>query len=487
MLEDLIQELSKEEIRSLKLFLNRTNANKERKDVLLFDFYRKYSNLKDESEIFQKLYPGQNKNPFYRLKNRLKEDINKSLTLQYYQSNESNECLYSLALSRHFYNKNNTKLCAEYLKKAEKQSLAINNFELLEIIYSDFIKLTQVTLNKNPEVYIQKRKEVREEIQKIRSIDDILAVLVYKIKTSQNYGKQNLEILYLLKQTISKFSSEKEIKKSPALRFKIYHAVSRMLVQEKDFKSLEEYLTKSFKEFTNERLFSKNNHETKLQLLTYLCNSLFKNDKHKKSLKYSEDLKVAIKEFDLKSSEKYWFYYYNIQIINYSAIDRNKALWVVNEAKNDKIVSKTPINSVFLALNEGQLYYGLQKFDKAKSAFVALKHLDAFNKLDQGFKLKIDIAELLMRYELNDFDYIEYYVKLIQKDYKEQLKDPNYLRQNLIIEIIMQMIYVDSKSSDKIEELKSRLYNSANDKIATDIDIINYNTWLKSKNNPDSN
>ena len=48
-------------------------------------------------------------------------------------------------------------------------------------------------------------------------------------------------------------------------------------------------------------------------------------------------------------------------------------------------------------------------------------------------------------------------------------------------------LFARKSVQDKIEELKSRLYNSANDKIATDIDIINYNTWLKSKNNPDSN
>ena len=71
MIRQIIKSLTKDEVRSLKLFLNRTNESAERKDIYLFDQLRKHS--KGEEEICKQLY-GNNKNNYYRLKNRLKEE-----------------------------------------------------------------------------------------------------------------------------------------------------------------------------------------------------------------------------------------------------------------------------------------------------------------------------------------------------------------------------------------------------------------------------
>ena len=71
-LNQLVGFMSKEDVRHLKLYLNRTRSNKDnRKDVELFDYIRKTGQKYDESRIFQKLYDSKDKNALYRLKNRL--------------------------------------------------------------------------------------------------------------------------------------------------------------------------------------------------------------------------------------------------------------------------------------------------------------------------------------------------------------------------------------------------------------------------------
>ena len=109
-LEEIIKNLSKEEIRNFKLFVTRTNNSVDRKDILLFDSFRKNGKEIDEDEVFKKLYTSDDKNPFYRLKNRLLEDVGLSLLLLNYNQNAVNFVLNNFLLAKLFIQKTSGKL-----------------------------------------------------------------------------------------------------------------------------------------------------------------------------------------------------------------------------------------------------------------------------------------------------------------------------------------------------------------------------------------
>ena len=483
MLYELINSLNKAEVRHLKIFLNRTTTKGSRKDVELFDYARKHYPKHEDNSIFSALYGPEQKNAFYRLKNRLQDDINKSVTLQYYHSSEFNQTLFLITLSRHYQSKGEEKLTYHYLKKAEKKALEMLSYDLLDIIYSDYIRFSQETLSINPEQYIKKRKENRTKLNRIREIDDILAVLVYRIKLSQNFSQQNYQIIELLQKTINDFSQEVNIKESPQLRFRIYHAVSRILLQQHDYKSLEEYLLLTLKEFTDEDLFNKNNHDTKLQLLTYLSNALFKNKKHKTSLEYAEKLKDAMGEYNNLLHDKYLFYYYNTLVNNYSEVDEDKAISILQEAiVNNKITLVIPHSRVIFNLNLSLQYFDKKEFKLANRCIVKLKLDDRYTSLDDAFKLKIAIAELIVRFEQNDHDYVERQIGVLKKQHVSLLKDVSYFRQREILDILSKLIYCQNLASDKnlLKQIDG-LTKSMETEEAGDSDILNYNSWLKGK------
>src|SRR4029077_455363 len=139
--------------------------------------------------------------------------------------------------------------------------------------------------------------------------DDILAVVSYKMKVTQNFSADENPVIPLLQKTLNTVSKDKELRKSPQLRFKIYHAVSRILLQKREYKALEDYLLAIYKEFESEKLFAKNNHETKLQMIVFVVNTLFKNGKLKESLKYADKLKSAMEEYQRLFYDKYLFFY----------------------------------------------------------------------------------------------------------------------------------------------------------------------------------
>jgi len=115
--QNLIAVMNKEEIRHYKLFIKRTSIQNERKDEILFDYTKRNFENFNEEKISTILYNKEDKNAYYRLKNRLLEDIGKSLLLQHYKDNSTNIIVNYILLSRLFLTKGQFKICNYYLIK----------------------------------------------------------------------------------------------------------------------------------------------------------------------------------------------------------------------------------------------------------------------------------------------------------------------------------------------------------------------------------
>lgn len=474
-LYDVIENLSKEESRNLTIFLNRTNSHEDRKDVLLFDFIRKNKGDVVEQQILSKLYNNSiDKNSFYRLKNRLLTEVNKSLLLLHFGKNDYINALHLITLSKVFIEKNNYKIAFEYLIQAEQKSTKNEFFDLLDLIYSDLIKLSHESVEFNPIEFIEKRKINHKSLHILQEIDDLLAALMYRIKISQNYSTHNYQFTEVLDKTINDFIGNEEVKRSPKLQFKIYQSISRILLQHLDYVSLEEYLKLTYRDFSERGLFNKSNHETKLQMLTYLINSLFKNKKIDESLHTTHQLFEAMSEYDNLLFNKYLFYYYNSLVINYQVSDKNKAIEVLQEAKTKTEIQQLPFYNIFIYLNLAVLNFDTQHFKEARKNVSKLKISDHYKNMDKVFQFKVSIIELLTYFELADIDLFDYQLHQIRKDYKELMEKDTYHREQLFIRILTLL-------ENKKETILTSLIDEFNALPTIDNDIINYSDWLKLK------
>lgn len=481
-LNSIVSGMTKEQVRFFKLFMARSHYHEDRMDEKLFDYMRKSGEDYDEEKIVQVLYKKGDKNAFYRLRNRLLSDLNKSLMLQHIDDDENLYLLHLLALAKFFLAKNNNKTTHYFLKKAEAQALKTENVELLDIIYGDYIRLSHDLLSIDPEKYIQLRIQNHEHIRKLRTIDDILAVVSYKMKVTQNFSSDENPVLELLEQTVKQYSSDLELLKSPTLRFRIYHSVSQILLQKRDYSSLEEYLLKTYRDFSAENLFNKSNHDVKLQMLVYIINALFKNNNVKESLVYTNKLKEAMEEFNRSFYDKYLFFYYNSLVINYSKSDRARALEILNEMRTlEKIVS-VPFYEMFIYLNLAVSYFDTKDFHQSIRNLNKLYTLKGYTTADRSLQFKIAIAELMIRYELQDFDVLENKIRLIKKDYSEFFTRKSNVREVIMIEAISKLIRTDSLRKDKLflAQIKEQILSPGN-KEAADADILNYRLWMGEK------
>ena len=171
-LDKIIDSLSKEEVRFFKLFLNRT-VRKNRKDLDLFDYMRKKKGDFTTKDILKKLET--NPNNYYQIKNRLYHELNNSMVWQYIWKDKQSKSFSFVLLSRVYKNKGELELSYHYLKKAEKEAIHSELYEVLSIIYSEIIQLSHELISIDVDHYIELK---RDNIKILSEIDEMDLLLV---------------------------------------------------------------------------------------------------------------------------------------------------------------------------------------------------------------------------------------------------------------------------------------------------------------------
>jgi len=480
-LYELIQSLKKDELRFFNLLVKRVQLSTKRKDLQLLEYYKKNSSNYDDDRIAHKLYKHK-KNSFFRLKNRLQIDLLNSLTFQNINKEMELVIVRLITVSRKMKAREKIDLAICFLIKAEKKAIKIESFEFLNIIYSDFIKLSYESPLLEVEKYIEKSKNNFKKMNQIQEIDNVLAAVNHRLRKAQNYSKANTKIIEILEKTIKDFTQNKEIINSEKLKIKIFQSTSKLLLQKRKYQDLEEFLKHSFKDFKSNSIFNKKNHDLKLQLLTYLVNCLFKNKKHQESLTVAMELYKEMEKYNGFLRNKYLFYYYNGLVINYSRIDQSKAIEILLKAKSEPSIIQSDYHYFFICSNLALQYYDQSQYKLAIKTLSRIIQHKNFLNFDESFQIKIISAELIIRYEIGDFDIIEIRFKVIKRRFSSLLQKNNFQREKLLFKIINKLIFTQRIDLNKslLDDINSLLCIYS-DKEADENDIINYNRWLREK------
>ena len=496
-LNQIIEKLSKEEIRNFKLFYGRSTQSDERKDLLLFNYIKTSGERFDEQKAITKLdYNQENKNNYYRLKNRLIEDIGDSLLLLHTHKNELYELLQFIQLFHIYYSRNLYKTCLFYLRKAERLANSIENYELLDIVYASFIRLSANMIEIEPSVYIDKRSKNALIISNLRELDDILATLSYRLKVSQNFGSQDKDLLKQLQGKVRDISKRTTSGFGKNLEARIYHALSKIFLQQHNYPALEKLVKESYQKFEKEKWFDKSNHELKLQMLTYCANALYKvgieklnkegqkfeKEKFNESLSYAEKLGQEILAYNKLHYEKYLFFYYNARYLNYSVLDPQQGLKVLDEFEREMRKKENTYYDFFIYLNRAATLYDVGRYKESLKSLVRLYINDSYEKADKSFKLKIEVCELIITFESADTESLQYRLAQVKKTFASLKNEPQFKRDFEIIQLIEDMSSSpDYKRDEKIQKKIAQMLKARFDPIEADAEIIKYQRWLGEK------
>jgi hypothetical protein len=489
MLTELVHSLNKEEIRFYKLYAQRYASGRDGLSIRLLDLMRRDPDNANEEAIFRALYGDSgDKNTYYRLKNRLQEDLCDTLTLLHFGKHETNDIHRLICVYNILYQKEQYELAYYFLRKAEKNAKQTENFELLDLIYTNVVKLSNEIISINPEEYLALQTANALMIDRMRQMDQVLAVLNYRIKLTQNFQRGNETLLRLVDKTVRDFARDKSINDNRGFQIKLYRAISQAMVQKQQFKQLEPFLLKTYDTFVAKKWFDKATHDTHLQMLVYICNALFKNRKFEESIKFAKLLGEEMKKYEGVLYEKYVFFYYNSLANNYSQTNTNKALAVLDEFEHVNRKSRSSYYEQFIHLHRATFYFDLHKYPDAVKSMIKLYVNDHYKRADRNFKYKIEIAEVIMQYESKDYDTVIRRIKQVKKTYKDLLKDKAYTHDRVALDILQTLS--DAETTKPDDKLSKKINDLIKDLIKTDQEeehVINYLTWLAPKVGLDAN
>lgn len=481
-LNQVVERLSKDELRFLKMYYGNTKAS-NRKDMVLVDYVRQSGTRFNEDRVIKKLgYSLADKNSYYRLKNRVIEDVGDSLALLYSHKVDFLELLHFLQLHQLYFSRNLYKTCLQYLKKAEKLAKKTEAYDLLDHVYANFISLSFHLLEVNPDEYIRRRNENSALVSQLRELDNILASVSHRLKVTQNFGSSDKLQLRQLRERARQVASPSTSQYSKSLQVRIYQALSQVFVQQHNYVELEKLVTDTYALFEKEKWFDKENHQLKLQMLTYAANALYKNEKAKESLSYTELLGREIQGFNKLYYDQYLFFYYNLQILNNAVLNPNRALQWLNEFESEMRRKKNYYYDTFIYLNRAGLLYDLKRYKEALKSFVKLYVSDNYIRAAEPFKFKVEVSELLATYDSGDTEALTRRIAQVRKDYEGFKTQKAFKRDFDMIDLLEQMGASSNYKRDPIIQKKiSSLLKAKVDAAQADAEIIKYDGWLKEK------
>lgn len=477
-LNQIIQLLTKEELRHFKLYATRAHDRDDRKDLVLFDQIRKKGDAFDERKILKELYPDGRKNTYHRLRHRLLTEINKSLVTLHWDSNSTLEAVHYLSLSILFRERQEFEVAYYYLRKCESKARELENLALTDLVLGEYITLSYNLPEINPEKYIQMRNENLRTLNRLREMDNVLAAVNYRIRSSQNVAQKDASILEILQKTVDEFASDPMVRDHPQFRFRMYNAVSRILLQQRDYPSLESYLLTTYDQFEKEGLFDRSNHDTRLQMLCYVINTLFKNQKIEQSLEYNAKLYEAMHAFGKMHFEKYLYFYYSSLATNYSVTNPSKAMETLETLLADQRLTRNPAYEFYTRIQLAQMQFLLAKHDKGAKNLAKIKLLESYSNADEALQLRIELLELANRYEQGEMEVVEYRSQQIGKDFSDLLAQPSSAKEAALLRILNKAAFFPRRRLSP--ELKADSQAFIDQFASDDTELFKYSEWLRS-------
>ncbi len=486
LLTDLIISLNKEEIKNFKIYINRIQFKDDKKLENLFNIIKQKKYDEYSVDIVQLMTRG-NKNAYYRLKNRLIDEIEQSLLLIHRKKDDHFNINNHIELARISIYKNDYERAYQYLLKAEKIACKTENFSLCNLIYDHMIDLSKTYRKVDPKKIIQKQKENTIRLQHFRAVNSAIAVITNELGQT-NFSGKNSQVTTTLNDIVQQLQLGPLEQQSPTVQFAVFNCVKNILLQTKQFDVLEEYLSTSLEDFANKKLFTKAHHHDKIVLLSWLINTLFKNKKIQEAEQYIKALYDALHEFNKLNYQHYIWMYYQSEIILKTFLDQNQeAIKLVYALKDNPPSKNIPHYDLLIYLNLTTLHYCESKLEKALYNISQIIITDIFSNLSADLQLNVLIVELILKIENEDFIYVEQKVKNIRKTYRKLLKEDNFIREKEFISILLgitQAIEYPISSLNISKRLEKKINAFITDSPPFEPgsnEAINYKCWLEAK------
>ncbi len=457
-LEKVIFSLTSDEVRRFKILSNRFKSGDEKKLIILFDTIRSEKFIDEEQEIVKSLYQtndAQTRNRYYRLRNKLLENIEKSLTFYHFKYKDSIHAYYDIQLAIMFRERGGYGLALYFLKKAEKKAKELDQFNILEVIYEEYTQLAVKDIEIDIEEVLERRKANLEKVKIQRRNTEAIAIITQQLKKS-NFSREKSSVIDLLEKTLKNVEASAEIFHSAEGKIQVFRVVSALLVQKEAYGQLVDYVKTTIHTFESGNLFNSNNHSERLLMRLWLVIALFKKTRF---IDAETELGTFEKEMVMHSRQNYHVYLFNFINIRINVLKclgkTTESATLIHEAIGNKDLRSKPDQAFFLMRSLADQHFITREFPKALQVIQEAQKLEGYKSQADEVRMYCEVFELILRMECGNYFFIPDQYSEFKKNYRRLLKTEQYQHVSLFLEILVKINAALEKG--KLPNLKKTL------------------------------
>lgn len=441
-LESVIFSLTSDEVRRFKILSNRFKADEEKKLLVLFDSIRSEKFVDDDAPLVCDLYGANNpktRNRYYRLRNKLLDNIEKSLIFYHFKYQDAIHAYYDIQLATMFMERTHYRLATYFLKKAEKKARDQKQYSILEQIYCCYVRLAANEVEIDIDAIMERRRKNDVLLAAERRDAEVIALITQRLKKA-NFSRGQTSVLSVLKSVRESLEGHYEIYTHAQGRIKIFHTVSGQLIQRKAWPQLVTYLQHEIDTFRMDNFFNEENHKTLLLMRLWLVRSLYRTFKFQQAADQVKVFEQEMKMYNRQDLFTYLFRYYEQKINLLKSMGKpEEAEQLVREALRQDDVREEPTNECLLFVRLADQQFNNRRFHDAISTLARAKSSTGYESLDEESRMFIEIFEMVNHYEAGDYSFMDTHLKAFRKRYKKLIKNQHHGGTLRFLEILNRM------------------------------------------------
>ncbi len=482
LLTSIVQSLKTTEIRFFKIFSsNYLQKGRKKRTVELFELLKEKGNDEYGKDIQLQIFEEQNNNSYYRVKNRLLEDLEGSLLTIYRNKEEEGKFYDCIKLANIFLGKSMPDVAVHYYMEAEKKGKLLERYDLLNGLYDLMILFASSRQDYDPAPFYQKKMAIQEKYEQAQRLNLLFANLNFRLHQS-NFSKKESGVIQQLEEILNDLQMNASEKLTPSVQIKINKCARNILLQKREYAELCLYLSKTYTTFEETNVFSHKNHEEKIIMIVWLVNSFLKVKNLEKSKHFTKLLGENINLYNNEFSNKYVWLYYQCNTAH-DVLDRKpESAIAALEGLSASSRYADVLSEVSIFLNLAILCYYRGDMNNSLTYFSKVVLSNEFKKLSPYLKLNISIVEIILRLETKDFQYAFNRFTEVKRKYRVDLSSTPYKDQSKFLDILKIYVsnvdaYKDKKGRKKIEAFISSYPEF---EIGSN-EMLHYGIWLESK------
>ena len=444
-LEQVVESLTSDEVRRFKILSNRFKADEEKKLLILFDAIRAGGYVSIEGDVIIQFYGNDDakaRNNYYRLRNKLLSNVEKSLLFYHFNYKNTLESLNNIQLSMLLMERGLYRETFHYLRKAEKIALENDQFNILEVIYDNMIQLAAKDIEVEIADIIKRRKDNFKKIQITRSHSEVLGSIIQELKkTNFSRSRKSDHLVDILEDTRKKLEEHQHIFHSANGRIMIIRAVGAMLIQKGAFIELEKYIKDNLVEFEQKNWFNKENHTTQIIMHIWRINALRKLMRLEEEAEQIEELIQHLEAFKKQNYKEYVIYYYSSKINNLKLLGKlQESGEVLQEAFKQTDILSLGLNELYLLISQADQYFCQELYINALDTLKKIQQHPKYGKLTEEIRFYLKIFEMTCNYEARNYGQATDSYEKIKKEFKTLYKDADYKHAQEFVEILLRLV-----------------------------------------------